>query len=471
MDNSNSTNLDPTIIVIFGVTGDLAKRKILPAIYHLLKDGLLPDKLKIIGTSRTKITLNRLITDLELCVLEQNKVCDSLVLAKFKSILELIQLNPQNPKDFPILNTKLSQIEEANKICFNRLFYLAVPPDVVEDIIKILGLSGLNRSCIHNKAKTRLLIEKPFGNDLNSAKRLISNISHFFKEDQLFRIDHYLAKEMAQNIITFRKYNPIFNQIWDSELIKSVKIKVYENIGIEKRINFYENTGALRDILQSHLLALLTLVTFDIPKNINDINSLHKSKLKLLKKVKLKDSKNIANNLIVGQYKSYRREIKNKNSFTETFVSLSLKIDNLKWNGVNFILVTGKNLKYKKTKIEITFRANKQMAENKLTFRLQPNEGIDLKLNLKKPGLDNQITKTNMDFSYKNSFPSDPGHPDAYERVLIDSLKGDLSLFPTNDEIIESWKIIQPILTSWNKSQTNKNLIIYNDQINPNLIK
>ncbi len=471
MNNTSSQNeLDPTIIVIFGVSGDLAKRKILPAIYHLLKDDLLPNNFKIIGTSRKKITLDKLISDLELCVLEQTKVCDKNVLIKFKSCLELIQFDPDSPKDFIKLKQKFDLIEQQSKLCFNRLFYLSVPPNVVENIIKILGLSGLNKSCAHNNAKTRLLIEKPFGSDLKSAEKLIFNISKFFNEDQLFRIDHYLAKETAQNIIIFRKDNPIFREIWSSEFIKSVKIKAYEKIGIEGRVNFYENIGALRDILQSHLLQLLTLITFDIPNNLSDIPKLHKSKLKLLKKVKLKDTKNLSNNLITGQYKSYRKEVNNSNSNTETFISLKLKIDNQEWDGVDFVLETGKNLKYKTTKIEIIFKDPKESLENKLTFRLQPNEGIYIKLNVKKPGLDNEIIKANMDFSYKNSFTSDPGHPDAYERVLIDSIKGDFSLFPTNDEVIESWQIIQPILTYWNNPK-NKNLIIYADQTKPKLIK
>lgn len=466
-----SQKIFPTILVIFGISGDLSTRKVLPAIYHLLKDDLLPEKIRIIGTSRSKISLNELISDLELCVLEESKVCDPLILKKFKSILELIQFDPEKTEDFIGLKIKLESIEKENKICFNRLFYLSLPPNVVPNVIKKLGLTGLNMSCIHHQGLSRILLEKPFGSDLLSAQKLIDLTSRFFQEDQIFRIDHYLAKETAQNIITFRKYNPIFNQLWDQQTIHQIKISAFESIGIENRINFYENVGALRDLIQSHLLQLLTLITFNLPKNIEDIDDLHQEKLKLLNKVSLMDTQNITKNILIGQYQSYLKEVHKEKSNTETFVRLRLKIKDKKWQRVKFILQTGKKLSLKSTKIVIYFKDKHTMNSNILTFRLQPNEGIDLKLNVKKPGLDNQVVSTTMDFSYKNSFSNDPGHPDAYERVLIDALKGDLNLFPTSQEVLRSWKIIDPIIQYWSSNPNNKQLVIYADFKKPSQIK
>ncbi len=456
--------LENSILVIFGISGDLSKRKILPAIYHLIKDGMVPSKTIIIGTSRKDVSLDVLMKDVELCVLEESKVCDQETLLKFKKMLSIIKFDPIDMNDYLLLKKRFNDIEEQYKECFNRLYYLSVPPDSVEPIIKKLGLSGLNKSCQHNQGKSRLLIEKPFGNDLSSASYLIKEISKFFKEDQIFRIDHYLAKETAQNIFAFRKHNPVFWKLWDKNSISSIEIKAFEKIGIENRVNFYEHMGALKDLVQSHLLQLLSLITMEIDPNKSTKSSdIHSAKLKLLTQV-IPLNKRTIKELKVGQYKGYKKEVSNPKTKVETYIKLKLEINNKRWLGTPIFLETGKALNKKTTEININFKSKNIKQTNTLTFRIQPNEGIDIKLIVKEPGLIDKLKETYMDFSYQTTFHQST-HPDAYERVLVDAFKGDQTLFATSSEVIASWKILEPLLKFWDKNP--KKLIIYKEGLNP----
>ncbi len=449
----------PPIIVILGVSGDLAKRKVLPALYHLLKDGLLPPKTLIIGTSRNDIKSDQIISDLELCIIGENKSCDPTVLKKFKSIFKVIKFDPNDTKSFFNLKQTLNNYETKHKTCFNRFFYLSVPPNVVQPIVKKLGIVNLNSKCSHDKANSFLLMEKPFGSDLDSAKALIKETARFFEEDQIYRIDHYLAKESAQNILTFRKNNPIFEDLWSNKYISKITISALEKLGIEQRVNFYEHTGALRDLIQSHLIQLLSLVTMKVPDNLDDSSLIHKHKLKLLKSVNEVSLFDIKNNLVAGQYKGYLQEVHNPNSKTETYIKIKLTINSKEWHNVPIYLETGKSLNVKQTEIKIYFISpNDTKQQNILSFRIQPNEGIDIVLNVKEPGLNPKIVPVNMDFSYKNNF-IEPNHPDAYERVLIDAIRGDSSLFASSEDVLQSWRIIEPILKYWEKN--DKNLKIY----------
>ncbi len=469
MDKPITQSTRPAILIIFGISGDLARRKVLPAIYHLLKDGLLPKDTRIIGTSRQTTSIDKLISDLEICVLEQSKVCDLPTLKKFKDIFEVIQFDPNQTKSYLDLKETLNSYESQHKKCYNHLFYLSIPPDVVSPIIKRLGLSGLNKGCSHNEGESRLLIEKPFGYDSASAKKLIQDISKFFKEEQIYRIDHYLAKETAQNIITFRKQNPLFNTLWNNRSISKIRVRALEQIGIEGRINFYERTGALRDLIQSHLLQLLAITTMELPRNIEDATQIHKQKLKLLKQIKSLSNKEIPDAVTAGQYQGYIKEVGNPDTKTETYLKVNLMIDNNRWDKVPMILETGKALNHKTTDIILDFYDPQLTSTNQITFRIQPNEGIDIKLFVKKPGLRNELSAALMDFSYKTTFSSDPGHPDAYERVLTDAFRGDSTLFSTSSEVIESWRISQPILDYWKKR--DKQLIIYNKGSKVPLVK
>jgi glucose-6-phosphate 1-dehydrogenase len=449
--------LEPTIFVIFGITGDLAQRKLLPAIYHLIKDGLLHEHTAIVGVSRRDITVAELLNQVELCVLEADNVCDETVLEKFRYKLRMIRFDPVKDDDYDTLLQTLNDIEDKHDMCMNRLYYLSIPPQVYEPVIRNFGTHHLNEGCQHKKAVSRLLVEKPFGYDLESAKDLIEITSRYFSEDQIFRIDHYLAKETVQNILVFRNHNPIFTSLWDHHHISAIDISLSEQLGVEGRAEFYDNVGALRDIVQNHLLQLLALVTMELPKSIHNSAALHQAKQALLASI---PPLNMANaNVTRAQYVGYREEVKNPRSTTETFVSLTLTIDSERWQSVPITIRTGKALKAKRSTIVITFASPAEPdTTNKLTFRIQPNEGIDVELIVKRPGFEDKIEIVQMDFSYRGVF-SEPEHPDAYERVLVDAIKGDHSLFATSEEVLAAWHILQPILDAWER--TDDDLLIY----------
>lgn len=433
---------DPSALVIFGITGDLAKRKVLPAIYHLIKDDMLHEKTMVVGTSRRPLTTDELLQQVELCVLEAGNVCDPEVMRKIRERIVTVQLDPAEDKDYEILHTKLQNLEDKQGLCLNRLFYLSIPPSVYGHIVTKLGKHKLNSSCSHNVAKARLLVEKPFGFDLTSAEELIRETQKSFSEEQVFRIDHYLAKQTVQNILTFRARNAIFNQSWDAHHIHGIEVVAYEKIGIEGRADFYEQVGALRDLVQSHLLQLLALTTMELPHNLADSAAIHASKLQLLEHVAPLDASQLQS-VLRGQYEGYREEVGHLHSTTETFVSLTLSINNERWGGVPVRIVTGKALERKHTAIAIDFGKEQT---NRLTFRLQPNEGIDIELQVKKPGYEHATQTVRMDFSYEQSSAV---HPDAYERVLLDAVRGDHTLFATADEVLASWRILQPIISMW----------------------
>lgn len=442
-------SLEPAILVIFGITGDLAKRKLLPAIYHLLKDDLLHPNTQIIGLSRRHINKTDILKEVEVCILEEDSVCDPRVLHNFQSRLSMVQLDPVEPDHYKQLQDKLNEIEAEQGMCMNRLFYLAIPPQVYGPVIRNMGTNHLQDGCPHNKGESRILVEKPFGYDLVSAGHLINETTEFFREEQIFRIDHYLAKETAQNILTFRKRNPAFSAIWGKDHIESIEVLAYEKIGIEGRGEFYDNIGALRDIVQSHLLQLLTLTTMEVPEDIHNVRSLHSAKHELLSSIKPVDMSK--SSVVRGQYIGYREEAQNPTSFTETYVALTLDIDNPRWQGVLIRLATGKALNAKHTTIRVKF-GDDGGPSNALTFRIQPNEGIDIDLVVKRPGFKTTLEKVKMDFSYHGVF-GDQIHPDAYERVLVDAFRGDRSLCATGDEVLLSWRILQPILDAWNVSE------------------
>lgn len=445
--------LTPAIIVIFGITGDLAQRKLLPALYHLFKDKLVHERTEIVGLSRQDLQVDDLLEKVELCVLEQDNICDPEVMHAIRSHLRMLQLDPAVPDDYARLLESLNAIEAENGLCMNRLYYLSVPPSVYGAVVQNLGDHGLNGSCRHGTAATRLLVEKPFGYDLESGKELIAHTEQYFTEEQIFRIDHYLAKESAQNILTFRQHNPMFASIWDGAHIKRINVIAYEKIGVEGRGGFYDDVGALRDLVQSHLLQLLALVMCDLSSVENDL-PLHTTKQQLLASLHADDPVHT----VRAQYDGYRQEVGNEHSQTETYVRLELSSTLPRWQETKLVIETGKALESKKTEIEVVFDDDKE-STNELTFRIQPNEGIDLQLTAKKPGFTLQTQRVRMDFSYHGVF-AEPTHPDAYERVLVDATAGDHSLFATSDEVIASWQALQPILDYWQTADDLKHYSI-----------
>jgi glucose-6-phosphate 1-dehydrogenase len=445
--NNQQPALKPFALTIFGITGDLASRMLLPALYDLAAQKLLPSSYRIVGISRREIKTEELLGRIRATLQANNAPCDEAVLGGLSAHLEMLIMDTDEPEGYARLRRRLNAIETETGFCMNRLCYMAIPASAYETVIAHLGQSGLNQNCPHGTGDARLLIEKPFGTDLASAKALIRLITQHFDETQVYRIDHFLAKETAQNVLAFRFQNALFRAVWDRRHISHVLVSATETLDIQGRAEFYEQTGALRDMVQSHVLQMLALAAMDIPET-NDAADLHRQKLALLKAIKPAEP----GEAVRGQYQGYRDEAGNPGSFTETYAALRLHIDNDHWRGVPVLLRTGKALQTEKTEITITFTSHDpRIADNSLTIRLGRAEGISLGLRAKKPGFDSTAEDVYMDFQYGSSFP-DERHPTAYERVLMDALRGDKALFATSDEVLESWRILEPLVQSWAKN-------------------
>jgi glucose-6-phosphate 1-dehydrogenase len=421
----------PTIVVIVGISGDLSKRKLLPAIRAIHKAGILPEQFKIIGTTRQALDITDVLPDGDIEFLRDH--------------LELLQLNLAEASEYHLLIEKLVDVEEAFGAAAQRLFYLSVPPQVSQPIITNLGNSGLATP------DTKLLLEKPFGTNHESAEELISHIMQHFNESQIYRIDHYLAKEMAQNLLTFRGSNSLFKQTWNKAFIDEIHIMAHEAIDIEDRAGFYEQTGALRDLVQSHLLQLaaLTLMDMNIVRE-----SVPKARLQALKELLPPDD--ISTMVIRGQYQGYPEQVDNPGSSTETYVSLTLHSKDPAWEGVPIKITTGKAMNEKRTEIRIRYHQADCPDANELILHVQPDEGIEIKLWVKEPGHGGKTQQLPLDFVYDQYFHD---LPEAYERVFADAFAGDHSLFTTSDEVLESWRILDPIQHAW--SMRSSDLLIY----------
>lgn len=431
----------PAVITIFGITGDLARNKVLPALYHLFKSNLVHEDTYLVGTSRHEPTAEHIIDKLTEVISAQGETIDQAVLDRFLGHLSMVQLDPDTDADYETLKSHLAGVQASASQPLQQYFYLSIPPQVFSAVVTKLGEHGLNQG-------TRLLVEKPFGYDVTSAKQLIDDTARYFSEDQLFRIDHYLAKETAQNILVFRQQNPLFNQIWNNRHITKISITAAEAIGIEGRANFYENVGTLRDFVQSHLMQLLALTLMDIPAEIT-AETVHAGKQIVLDALQPVPADQVADRAVRGQYQSYRSEVENPESITETFAAVVLYSNDHNWQGVPLYLTSGKALKQKRTSITVDFSN-----QNRLQFRIQPNEGITLTLQVKQPGLANTVQGTRMEFDYQTAFHlTDP--LDAYERVLIEAIRGDHTLFATDEEVLAAWRVLQPVLDAWQQNGTD----------------
>ena len=416
-----SQNLPTTTLVIFGVSGDLSHRYLLPALAEICQNSDFKARLKILGISRQAINIEEVLNERT---------------AKLKKQTQLLQMDYDRPDDYKKLHTALSEIGSQQVI-----FYFAVPPQAVLTIVSNLGKARLNNS------KYRLLMEKPFGNDLQSAQKLIGEIGKHFNEEQIYRIDHYLAKEMAQNIAVFLSSNALFRGIWDNRFIQKIDIVAEESIGIEGRAHFYEQTGALLDF-QSHLLQLAALTIMEPCPDLFDFSMMPARRLAALKQLKI-----VPGSVLKGQYKGYRNEVKNRHSKIETFVRLQLESSDTNWKGVPITLTTGKRLKDKLTEIRVFFKKTQDTQTNSLRLRVQPREGIEIDLWVKKPGYEQDLQMMPLDLSYQQYFGR---LPDAYEQVIVDAVRGRANLFASSQEVLAGWKIIQPIL-----NRPNPKLIEY----------
>lgn len=444
--------LDDAVFVIFGITGDLAKRKLLPALYNLSRRGFLSENFRIIGVTRRGTNVEDVVSDLRNTLEASNSKPDEQILTRLKKQTVMVDMQIIQPEDYRLLSEALSQCEPSEGRKLNRLYYLAVPPAMFPTIVEGLGAYNLHINDDGTKAESRLLIEKPFGYDTNSALELIKQMEAVFDEDEIYRVDHYLAKETAQNILTFRFKNPMFKAVWDHSTVSHILVTAAENISIEGRVDFYESTGALRDLIQSHLLQLMSLVTMEEPRDLSS-GAVHEAKLKLLKQVKTIEHLDVDKHAVRGQYKSYQDEVKNPGSTTETYAAVRLDIENERWRGVPILMRSGKSMKQKMTEISFIFEANGRGSGefNALTIRIQPDEGIVLSFLAKKPSLVNQAEIVQMDFSYSESFGTEES-PEAYERVLADAIRGDKTLFTTDQEVLESWRIFENVIQQWQKS-------------------
>lgn len=398
-----------TSIIIVGITGDLSRRKLLPALEEIYKNT--EHKFDIIGISRRQVDVAELVG------------------ATLSPLTRMITMNLAEEADYRRLreDVNLSQDDQV-------LIYLAVPPLAVTQIVAHLGKAGLNGQ------RVKLLFEKPFGVDYKSADDMITETREYFDEENMYRIDHYLAKEMAQNIVAFRSHNALFAQTWSNAFIERIDLIASEDIDIEGRAEFYEQTGALRDILQGHLMQLLALTILSAPGDIA-WDQLPQYRLKALRSLRSVDPTEAYR----AQYKGYQEAVHNSGSQTETYVQVLLRSEDPRWEGVRFRLMTGKALREKTTEVRVHFKAYQGAASNCLRFRIQPNEGVEIDLTTKKPGYAREFELQQLIFSY----PTEAALPDAYEQVLVDAIESRKSLFTSGDEILESWRVLQPLLNAW----------------------
>ena len=458
---------EPCVMVIFGATGDLTHRKLLPALYNLALEHPLPAGFSVVGFARRPYIDDQFRQQAleSINQYSRQKPVIPLVWESFAAGIRYLQSDFHNLEGYERLNNLLNAIDQERGTGGNRIFYLSTPPSQFPEIIQNLGAAGLNRN---RKGWTRIIIEKPFGHDLASARELNRQVAKVFKEEQVYRIDHYLGKETVQNILVFRLANGIFEPIWNRRYVDHVQITVAENLGLEGRGAYYEESGAIRDMVQNHMLQLLTLVAMEPPITF-DANAVRDEKVKVLHALQPLIGRDVITNTIRGQYgpgwvggkqvPGYTEEPGvSRTSLTETYVAMKIFIDNWRWAGVPFYLRTGKQLPKRVTEIAIQFKqaplmlfkrseAHGQVEPNVLVLRIQPDEGISLKFGAKVPGTEMQIRSVNMDFFYGSSFVRE--QPEAYERLLLDCMLGDSTLFTRRDEVEAAWEFVQGILDEW----------------------
>jgi glucose-6-phosphate 1-dehydrogenase len=467
---------DPCCIVIFGVTGDLAHRLVVPALYNLAANDLLPDNFCIVGVARKGMSSEELNASLTKGLHEfATRKVDDAIARRLLACVTCIEADPKDPASFDAMRDQLDKLEVIRKTGGNRLFYLATPPSAFLPISKELGRTGM---LTENGSWRRLVVEKPFGTDLASAMALNADLLKLVTEHQIYRIDHYLGKETVQNILVLRFANGMFEPIWNRNHIDHIQITVDEKLGVGHRGSFYDATGALRDMVPNHLFQLLSLVAMEPPTKF-DAHSVRSEKADILAAIQTQTEQEALQNSVRGQYRAgkvddteiddYRRTADVKpGSTTETYAALKLTIDNWRWAGVPFYLRTGKALGVKRTEIAIKFKQAPfamfrdtpvdRLSQNFLIISTEPTEGIALQFNTKVPGPAIEIDGVEMKFLYKDYFKSEPAT--GYETLIYDCMIGDNILFQRADSVEAGWRAVQPFLDAW-KNAGGKGLKIY----------
>ena len=466
------TTAEPCSVILFGASGDLAKRKVIPAMYDLAQHDSLGERYAIVGFARTPMTdesFRATIGEAAKTISEVGPI-DPAKWKEFSSNLYYSAGEYGDLNSFAQLAKRLAEIDKEKKLGGNRLFYLSTPPEVYPDIVAQLGRAGLAKPSNPN-SWVRIIIEKPFGRDLASARELNKIVLDVFEEKQVYRIDHYLGKDTVQNLLVLRFGNGIFEPLWNRNYVDHVQITAAETLGVERRGGFYETTGALRDMIQSHVLQLTSLTAVEPPASF-DATAVRNEKLKILQSIRPYNLEMVAQSVVRGQYApgtvdgkklaGYRDEPGvNPNSRTETFVAMKVLIDNWRWAGVPFYLRTGKRLAKRTTEIMIQFRCaphivfrEREVEPNRLVLNIQPDEGISVSFGAKRPGTEMSIGNVTMNFSYREAFGG--ATRSAYATLLNDCLRGDATLFDRGDSVEAAWSIVDPILDVWSAARTGK---------------
>lgn len=469
----NMKKTDNHILVIFGASGDLTERKLIPAVFNLHCRGFLPDNFAVVGVSRSAFSDEAYREKVVFQNEHLKDVNGNGDRAKFAARIYYHAMQTNNPADYPAFRARLKEISEERETGDNYIFYLSTPPSLYEIIPRSLAEVGLHRELDGWK---RLIIEKPFGYNLETGLDLNKKLLEYFSETQLYRIDHYLGKETVQNLLITRFGNSIFEPIWNRNYIQHIEVTAAETVGVEKRGGYYDGSGAMRDMVQNHLLQLVALVAMEPPVQATE-TSIRNERMKLFQSLRQLSDEDIQNNVIRGQYTQSKVKGENflgyreeegvaRDSRTETYFAMKFFIDNWRWSGVPFYIRTGKRLPTRVTEIVIHFKPTPHHLFSKgnglpnvgniLVIRIQPNEGILLKFAMKIPGEGLHATDVNMDFHYSDL--SDAYIPEAYERLLLDCIQGDATLYARGDAVEAAWEFVDPILKAW---ESNPEMKIY----------